>query len=136
MWLHARPPYSFGHAGATQPLSASLLANAICSGQYGNATGGDITYIGACDADGQANLKPPRTGTTWTTETPIDAEGERINSVTIWFDGLYDAAGLYIVPTGEDGWQDPCGSAGCTLDFICEEHGYELKISAAGRNAD
>ncbi len=125
--------WSKGTPGHQVPVPASVVdkfkvgdPDAICSGQYGNATGGDITYIGACDADGQANLKPPRTGTTWTTETPIDAEGERINSVTIWFDGLYDAAGLYIVPTGEDGWQDPCGSAGCTLDFICEENADNL----------
>src|SRR4029079_3749145 len=30
----AWPPYSFGQAGATQPLAASFLAKAICSGQF------------------------------------------------------------------------------------------------------
>src|SRR3990167_9423856 len=34
MWDQASPPYSFGQAGATQPLAASFRMNSICSGQF------------------------------------------------------------------------------------------------------
>jgi hypothetical protein len=78
---------------------------AICSDRYGDGRG-DITWVGPCDASGQLDLDP---------------QGERINSVTLWFDGLYDAGGAYLAPAGPGGWQDPCPS-GCTLDVLCEEN--------------
>jgi hypothetical protein len=80
---------------------------AICSDRFGNTSGGDVSYVGPCDADGVG--------------------GERMNSVTIWFDGLYDLEGSYIVPDGSQGWQNPCVNAsgaevGCTLDVLCKEN--------------
>ncbi len=75
--------------------------DAVCSDRFGNTEGGDITYIGPCDADGPG--------------------GQRWNSVTIWLDGLYDTTPAYISPTGPDGWRDPCPN-GCTLDVLCEEN--------------
>ena len=78
---------------------------AVCSRRYGNGTG-DITWVGSCDAGGQLDDDP---------------QGERMNSVTLWFDGLYDQSGAYIAPDGPNGWRDPC-PAGCTLDVSCEEN--------------
>ncbi len=91
--------------------------DAVCSTQYGNDGGGDITYIGTCDADGQAD--------------PSDAAGERTNSVTVWFDGIYDDGLAYIDPTGPNGWRNPCVDAegdeiGCTLNVLCEENADAL----------
>ncbi len=91
--------------------------DAVCSTQYGNDGGGDITYIGTCDADGQ--------------DDPSDADGERTNSVTIWFDGIYDDGLAYIDPTGPNGWRNPCVDAegdeiGCTLNVLCEENADAL----------
>ena len=78
---------------------------AVCSDLFGDGAG-DVTYIGPCDASGQLDADP---------------QGERTNSVTLWFDGLYDDNDAYIPPTGPSGWNDPC-EAGCTLDFLCEEN--------------
>jgi len=87
-------------------------AGALCSDVYGNAGGGDITYIGPCDADGQLDG---------------DAAGERMNSVTIWLDGLYSTGGSYLDPDGAAGWQNPCDTpTGCTLDVLCEENADAL----------
>ncbi len=85
--------------------------DAVCSTQYGNDGGGDITYIGPCDADGP--------------------DGERMNSVTVWFDGLYDDGLAYIDPAGPQGWQNPCVDAdgnevGCTLNVLCEDNADAL----------
>lgn len=87
--------------------------DALCSDRFGNGAGGALSYVGPCDADGQAD--------------PGDADGERMNSVTVWFDGLYGASGGYIDPNGTQGWQNPCVDAagaevGCTLDVLCEEN--------------
>ena len=85
--------------------------DALCSDRYGNGAGGALTYIGSCDADGQLDA---------------DADGERMNSVTIWFDGLYSTGGAYLDPDGSAGWQNPCArggvEVGCTLDVLCEEN--------------
>lgn len=80
---------------------------ALCSTQYGDSGGGAITYVGPCDADGPG--------------------GERMNSVTLWFDGLYDTSGAYIAPDGPEGWQNPCvdgagAEVGCTLNVPCREN--------------
>ena len=83
-------------------------SGAICSDKYGDADGGDVSYVGTCDADGQLDA---------------DAAGERINSVTVWFDGIYDDGGAYVDPAGAQAWRDPCAPpAGCTLDVLCEEN--------------
>ncbi len=81
--------------------------DAVCSDRFGNGAGGDISYVAPCDADGPG--------------------GQRTNSVTLWFDGLYDDADGYIDPAGFDGWQVPCVDAtgvavGCTLDVLCSEN--------------
>lgn len=103
VWSHGTPGLN---GGAGDP-------DALCSDRFGNDGGGAITYVGPCDADGQ--------------EDPSDDAGERTNSVTVWFDGLYDEVGAYIDPAGPQGWQNPCVDAdgnpvGCTLDVLCEEN--------------
>jgi sulfatase modifying factor 1 len=78
-------------------LSPGGDTDAVCSSSFGNGSGGDITFIGACDASGTAQ-----------------------SSVTLWIDGVYDG-NLFISPTGSDGWQNPC-EAGCTLNLTCKEN--------------
>ncbi len=56
-------------------LGADQGDTAICSDQYGNGAGGDISYVGPCDASAGA-------------DTDLTQDGVQ-NSVTIWFDGLY-----------------------------------------------
>lgn len=94
VWSRGTPGLN---GGVTDPT-------AICSDRYGS--GSDITYIAPCDAAGQ--LDP-------------DPEGERVNSVTVWVDGLYDTNGAYLAPTGTHSWQNPCDD-GCSLDVLCEEN--------------
>ncbi len=74
---------------------------AICSDRFGDGAG-DITYVGPCDAS-----------------------DDGVNSVSLWFDGLYDQDGDYLPPDGAPdgpdrvgGWQDPC-PGGCTLEVVC-----------------
>ncbi|MFO0744460.1 MAG: hypothetical protein U1F43_02155 [Myxococcota bacterium] len=74
----------------------------ICSGQYGNGKGGDIAYVGTCDADGP--------------------NGTQMNTVTVWVDGLYDADGVDIADDGSSNWVNPCGTQGCTLEVACKEN--------------
>ncbi|MBL8785699.1 MAG: hypothetical protein JNJ59_12395 [Deltaproteobacteria bacterium] len=74
----------------------------ICSGQYGSGPGGDISYVGPCDASGP--------------------NGVQSNTVTVWVDGLYDAGGDDIADDGQSNWQNPCGAEGCTLAFDCKEN--------------
>ncbi|MFO0746093.1 MAG: hypothetical protein U1F43_10515 [Myxococcota bacterium] len=73
----------------------------ICSSQYGNTDGGDITYIGTCDAS-------------------VDSDGDDTNGVqnkvTVWVDGLYATGGAAL---GD--WQDPC-PGGCSIDVDCSEN--------------
>ena len=83
-------------------------SRAICSTDFGNGVGGDVTYIGPCDADGTLG---------------VSGTSARMNSVTLWVDGLYDDSGAYIDPTGPEGWRNPCDTpSGCTLDVLCEEN--------------
>jgi hypothetical protein len=77
---------------------------ALCSDAYGSGPGGDIAYVGPCDAslvdddnDGQPN--DPNT-----------------NTVTLWLDGLYGASG-----SDPGDWRDPCPD-GCQVDFDCKEN--------------
>ncbi len=79
-------------------------SDAICSSNFGNGVGGDVTFIGACVA------------------SPVDAgQTGRTNSVTLWVDGVYDSSNAYVSPTGADGWQNPCPD-GCTLTTLCREN--------------
>lgn len=94
VWARGEPGHQTGDALVGD-------SDAVCSGRFGNAAGGSIAYVGPCDADG-------------------GQEG-RLNSVTVWFDGLYAEGGAYIDPAGPDGWQDPCPT-GCTLDVLCQEN--------------
>ncbi len=77
--------------------------DAICSSNFGNGTGGDVTFVGTCDA---TKLSPSDSG--------------RINAVTVWVDSLYDASGP-ISANGSDGWRNPCPN-GCTLEALCQEN--------------
>jgi hypothetical protein len=73
----------------------------ICSDDHGNGEGGSVRWVGACDAQEDADTS--------------DAEGVQ-NTVTIWFDGVYNedktetSSNVY----------DPCGAAGCSIDFDCD----------------
>ncbi len=88
----------------------TMDAAALCSSSFGNGTGGDITFVGACVAS------PPDAG-----------QNYRTNSVTLWIDGVYDASNTYISPTGSDGWQNPCPTpGGCTLTAACRENADTL----------
>ena len=60
-----------------------------------------MSYVGPCDATSDSD--PVRPGTQ--------------NAVTLWIDGLYDAA----LTADIGGWQDPCPS-GCTLQADCREN--------------
>ncbi|MFO0749607.1 MAG: hypothetical protein U1F43_28645 [Myxococcota bacterium] len=76
----------------------------LCSDRYGNGGGGGLAYVGTCDADG----------------------GERVNSVTLWVDGLYtgqsdDESASPIESDGASGWRDPCPE-GCRLEVPCREN--------------
>ncbi len=82
--------------------SSDADPDALCSTSFGNGTGGDITYVGACDASSSGG-----TG--------------RTNSVTLWVDGLFDEGGTAIAENGANGWQDPCPT-GCTLEVVCQEN--------------
>jgi len=96
--------------GHHQPAAPNALlpaappgdATTICSDRYGNGAGGDITYVGTCDASDGAD-----TGA---------ADGVQ-NTVTLWVDGLYN--GAKTVEMGE--WQDPCPN-GCQLQVDCVEN--------------
>ena len=74
----------------------------VCSGDYGNEEGGDITYIAPCDASPGADVD--------TGDGSLDGVQ---NTVTVW-PYLYDAEGNDL----ED-WEDPCGDAGCQLEATC-----------------
>lgn len=73
-------------------------AASICASQYGNGSGGDISYVGPCDA------------------SSASGGGSPTNTVTIWVDGIYGASG----DIGQ--WHDPCGTDGCALQFDCVEN--------------
>ncbi len=74
----------------------------ICSDDHGNAGGGSIRWVGSCDAQDAADTDP-------------NGRAGVQNSVTLWFDGIYNEA-----KTAETaGVYDPCGTAGCTLEFDC-----------------
>lgn len=82
-------------------------AKAICSDVYGSGGGGDLAYVGSCDASAEGDSDAARAGTQ--------------NEVTLWVDGLYTmAAGDYVAITS--GWQNPCGAEGCTVAFDCREN--------------
>ncbi len=82
---------------ANPPTPGSADSDTVCSNTFGNGSGGDITYIGTCDADA--------------------TEGVRKNSVTLWVDGLYNAGGTADIGA----WRDPCVN-GCTLEVDCAEN--------------
>ncbi len=69
----------------------------VCSTQYGNSAGGDVTYIGTCDASSDSD----------TVRAGVQ------NRVTLWVDGIYKSG----ADLGD--WQDPCES-GCALSVDCE----------------
>ena len=84
--------------------------DAICSDRFGNGAGGDLSYVGTCDASGQ--------------EDAGDTAGERTNSVTLWVDSIWTTSGETVTPiepNGPDGWKDPC-ETGCTVNVLCEEN--------------
>ncbi len=110
VWTHGDPTRTaLGHDQALPPSPTNATpgpqdTDAICSTVYGNRGGGDISYIGTCDASNDSNLALPGVQ----------------NDVTIWFDGLYTVDGNK--PQAEVGeWRDPCPD-GCTLSVDCNEN--------------
>lgn len=89
--------------GPLDALDQGADSATICSGDYGNGRGGDITFVGTCDAS-------------------TDSDGDSLNGVqnrvTVWIDGLYNDAGSADV--GE--WRDPCPAQGCQLQVDCVEN--------------
>ncbi len=77
---------------------------AVCSDRYGSGAGGDIAFVGACDASPEADVDPVVPGVQ--------------NAVTLWVDGLYETGYVPITTA----WQNPCGPAGCTVAFDCREN--------------
>ncbi len=78
----------------------------ICSTQYGNSTGGDITYIGTCDADSGEN-----------------------NYVELILESIEDDNGdtlldqNTVLPGGDSDFINPCADDGdCVLNFPCVEN--------------
>ncbi len=66
----------------------------LCARQFGNASGGDISYVGPCDADSPAH------------------------TVHLAVDTLYDATNQPLAD-----WQNPCpGIAPCKLNVTCQEN--------------
>jgi hypothetical protein len=101
VWSEGDPLFTKSGADQTAPPpgtfnGANVDTTTICSDRFGNAGGGGISYVGPCDAD--------------------DPSGSRVNTVTIWIDGLYGGANLDL---GE--WQDPCPD-GCSIEVLCSEN--------------
>ncbi len=93
-----------GRSQANRELIGTVDAETVCSDEFGNGGGGDIAYVGPCDASPSADTLP-------------DAAHPGVqNDVTIFVDGLYDAGR---VDLGQ--WRDPCAQ-GCTLSFTCLEN--------------
>ncbi len=96
----------------------------ICSDRHGSGSGGDIAYVGVCDATVEGDSDPQREGVQ--------------NEVTLWVDGIYTVAdGEYIAITS--GWQNPCDAAGCTIGFDCRENadtavGFDFTILRQGNS--
>jgi len=76
----------------------------VCSDQFGTAGGGSIRWVGSCDAQASA-------------DTDLITPGVQ-NTVTLWFDGIYDQA-----KTATTQVYDPCGAGGCSIDFTCVANG-------------
>ena len=73
----------------------------VCSDDHGNGGNGGMRWVGTCDAQANADTDGIKPGTQ--------------NTVTIWFDGIYNTG-----KTAEtEGVYDPCGDTGCALDFTC-----------------
>ncbi len=109
-------------AAAVHSEITGTAARSICASQFGNAGGGDISYVAPCDADRPSHL------------------------VTLWVDALCDSASAGTNPAGwnsasgltqyERGnpicgtgstqqiqnYVNPCGTAGCELNVTCAEN--------------
>ena len=90
---------------ANAPDTVWSLEN-VCSTQYGNSTGGDITYIGTCDADSGEN-----------------------NYVQLILESIEDDNGDIlldqntVLPGGDSDFINPCANDGdCVLNFPCVEN--------------
>ena len=88
----------------------------LCSNQWGNSAGGDVAYVGPCDA-GDAGGGP-------------GGVSQQPNSILLWVDGLYDRADppQPLAATGQ-GWRNPCpydpsapNQGACVLEAMCVEN--------------
>lgn len=87
-------------------VAAAEAGGSICASRYGNGPGGDVTYIGPCDAQ------------------------EPSHNVTLWVHEIF-TSDTTALP--DDQWDNPCKgptagtdmfswNGGCTLNFTCIEN--------------
>lgn len=87
----------------------------VCASDYGNSTGGDITYIAPCDASLDAD-----------TDAGDGSEPGVQNLVTVW-PTLFDDEGVALTD-----WENPCNTdddaaiEGCVLEMTCKENADTL----------
>ncbi len=84
-----------GRSRPDRSLAATPDTSTKCSDDYGNSGGGDLAYVGACDA---------------TSDTDAKRLGSQIY-VTLWVDLEYGGG----VDLGD--WVDPCPN-GCTVSAL------------------
>ncbi|MFO0745520.1 MAG: hypothetical protein U1F43_07590 [Myxococcota bacterium] len=87
----------------------------VCAGQYGNGAGGDLAYVGTCDASDS-----------------VGADGHAMNTVTLAIENLYTTTHPWTgdaAQPGDSEWQNPCiddpGTSaleGCSLSVDCVEN--------------
>ncbi len=100
VWSKGNPLLTLLGADQTGGIvNGAADTDTICSTRYGNSDGGDVTYIGTCDATSDSDL----------------GREEVQNRVTLWVDGIYKSG----ADLGD--WQDPCED-GCSLSVDCNEN--------------
>jgi hypothetical protein len=94
----------YGVRVTTQPFGAGDLvwertgANALCATRFGNGPGGDVSYVGPCDADAATD-----------------------HGVSLVLESLYDEDGQPMVEDVD--FQNPCkASEPCHLEVACQEN--------------
>jgi hypothetical protein len=112
------------NSGALNSTLSGTALETICASQFGNGNGGDVSYVAPCDAD-----------------SDDDNDGLAEHNVILWVDAL--CASGTPVTNGTPNWdtatapapnslsticneiqpyQNPCGSAGCSLPVTCVEN--------------
>jgi len=93
----------------------------VCSGQYGNNVGGDVTFIGTCDAD----TPNPNNNLNYVklVLNTVEVQPGRGSLPADIKNILDDQATVAISGDGDADFENPClGTAGCVLSFECLEN--------------